>query len=614
MSSRGQRLWRHVPGSAAVLLATAALALPLLVAPSVAVASTPKWSRATVPEPTGTFTGKLLGTYCPSATSCYAVGWGSTPGSLLGTLVEHWDGTSWTAETSPNPTATGDDFPQLNAVTCLETTECTAVGTDLTYSNTSNTVVERWNGTKWSVIASPDVTGAVDNTFFGVACRTTKLCMAVGSSVTTSPDTDTLIEQWNGTSWSIDPSPNVTGALQTILNSVACPSAKDCIAVGYSLSSAGDLPLVEQWNGTTWSLGSPAIPTATIDSELTGVACPSTKNCVAVGRSYVNESSAATLAEHWNGTSWSVVDTPNPTGVLGDFLVSVSCPSSTTCQAAGESYLDSSGDSQTLVEQLSSGTWSLESSPNAPGVTTSLLSAVACAANSTSCVAVGQSYTPDEDHLLAISLSSGTWDLDSVPGPAAPAASYLQAAACSSAGCVAVGDDYPANSFNSDGLIEQWNGTSWTLDESAEPGGAVVTGLYGASCPSTTVCVAVGEVGIGTSGQDGQTSTFAETMSGSTWSAMTTSDPSGAEFVRLTSISCLGATTCTAVGWSEATPQDGSPIAFAESLSGSTWSLETVPMPSGAAATTLTGVSCSGSSTCTAVGSFVNSSGVAQDS
>jgi hypothetical protein len=588
-----------------------ALCTAIPVSPAAGAASV-VWTQATIPEPEGAFSGTLLGTSCASTTDCTAVGWGSTTGSSIGTLVEDWDGSSWSTSASPDPSAPGDTFPQLNAVTCPSATTCTAVGTDYTTTNGSNTVVEVLNTGTWSVIPSPDVSGAVNNALNGVACRSTGQCIAVGNSVTTSPDVQTLIEQWSGTGWSIDASPNVAGALQTTLTSVSCPASSFCVAVGYSLSDAGTVPVVEQWNGISWSLSTPDSPPGSSDNELTGVACPSRGDCVAVGRTYATGSSPATaLAEQWNGTTWSVVTTPNPTGILGDFLVSVSCSGATTCQAAGESYLDDQGDSQTLVEELVGGTWSIETSPNAPGTTTSLLSGIACPAVSTACVAVGQSYVPDEDSLLALASGSGAWELTPVNGPTTPARSSLSAMGCSSSTCVAVGDAFPTNSFNAAGLIEQWDGTDWTLGVSAEPAGAVVTDLNGAACPTSGACIVVGGAGIGVTGQDGQLSAFAESWNGAVWTVMDTPDPTGATYVTLTSISCTSATACTAAGYSESNP-GGSQTAIVERMSGTTWTLEDVATPTGATATTFQGVSCVTVRNCVAVGSSVASSGDTQ--
>src|SRR5262249_33055570 len=91
---------------------------------------------------------------------------------------------------------------------------------------------------------------------------------------------ETLVEQWNGTSWARVASPTVPGA-DSYLNAVRCPTMTNCVAVGYS-SAASDLTLVERWNGAVWSTD--ASPnSATPKNYRNGVACAGTPVCFAVG-------------------------------------------------------------------------------------------------------------------------------------------------------------------------------------------------------------------------------------------------------------------------------------------------------------------------------------------
>ena len=61
---------------------------------------------------------------CASAIDCWAVG--SYSASMSQTLVERWDGTSWAIVTSPNSSATQNSY--LQAVTCASASDCWAVG------------------------------------------------------------------------------------------------------------------------------------------------------------------------------------------------------------------------------------------------------------------------------------------------------------------------------------------------------------------------------------------------------------------------------------------------------------------------------------------------------
>ncbi len=80
------------------------------------------------------------------------------------------------------------------------------------------------------------------------------------------------------------------------------------------------------------------------------VACTSSSACTAVGYSIGSASPFArmTLAETWNGTSWSIQPTPNP-AATGNMLNGVSCVTAGPCVAVG-SAPDPGGYSATLVE------------------------------------------------------------------------------------------------------------------------------------------------------------------------------------------------------------------------------------------------------------------------
>jgi len=103
--------------------------------------------------------------------------------------------------------------------------------------------------------------------------------------------------------------------------------------------------LAEQWNGTSWSRLTTVSPGA-----LYGVSCPSTSFCVAVGNN-----GGTTLAEQWNGASWSTMTTTNPGAGR---LHAVSCASITFCVAVGYYYNPSSNTDQTLAEQWDGASWS----------------------------------------------------------------------------------------------------------------------------------------------------------------------------------------------------------------------------------------------------------------
>jgi hypothetical protein len=187
----------------------------------------------------------LFGVSCPVTASCYAVGYGSggSPLAVTATLVEHWDGTTWSILTSPNPSGTTDSV--LSGVSCPSTTSCNGVGEYLNGS-VGDTLAEHWNGTSWSVVPSANVSGAIESDLTGVSCPGTSNCFAVAFSSTSAGDR-TLTEHWDGTSWSIVTSPNPAGATDSDLNGVSCPTTTRCYAVGRWRAPSSTYTLVEQY-------------------------------------------------------------------------------------------------------------------------------------------------------------------------------------------------------------------------------------------------------------------------------------------------------------------------------------------------------------------------------
>jgi hypothetical protein len=147
----------------------------------------------------------------------------------------------------------------------------------------------------WSVVPSPSP-GPVTNALYGVSCISATACTAVGTYEPGSGGTRTLIESWNGTSWSVVPSPSRPGPE---LNRVSCGSAAACAAVGTYHPGGGSQTktLIMSLDGTSWSV----VPSPSPGPEfnrLDGVSCVSAAACTAVGTQDSNNLAASrTLIE-----------------------------------------------------------------------------------------------------------------------------------------------------------------------------------------------------------------------------------------------------------------------------------------------------------------------------
>ena len=164
-----------------------------------------------------------------------------------------------------------------------------------------------------------------------------------------------LAERWNGTRWSIQPTSSPAGAAGAILcgASLRVNDRLHCRRERLQLP-----PSVERWNGKRWSIRRTPSPAGAMSSALNGVSCTSSKACTAVG-SYALGAGCSTfqppcsgppLIEHWNGISWSIQRIPNPGVATYTLLNVVSCGSPTACTAVGN-YLVDGGAEVTLVER-----------------------------------------------------------------------------------------------------------------------------------------------------------------------------------------------------------------------------------------------------------------------
>jgi hypothetical protein len=353
---------------------------PTMPDPCLGVPSNPwclSWKLQTTLNPSGATASALYGTACPSATACTAVGYSVNSSGVRTTLAESWNGTNWSIQPTPNPA--GAKQSTLFGVSCPPaTTLCTAVGNYINSAGAWFTLVEHWDGTRWTIQPSPNPNSARETTLFGVACPSTTQCTAVGRYANTAGVVVTLAEQLKGGVWSIQPTANVSGAKLSFLAGVACPSLTSCITVGYSTNNSGaNSALVEQWNGSTWAIQTSAALSGAKASTLSSIACASGTLCTTVGN-YVNSSGVTVgLAERWSPGAWSLQTAPSPAGAKATALSGVACPSTTQCTAVGN-YVAGNGVALTLAEGWNSAGWAIQSTPNPVGAKGSALFSVAC--------------------------------------------------------------------------------------------------------------------------------------------------------------------------------------------------------------------------------------------
>jgi hypothetical protein len=365
----------------------------------------------------------------------------------------------------------------------------------------------------WSIQPSPNPPDANQSELSAVACAKGGTCMAVGWYATLQEERSTLAERWDGSTWSIEPTPNPAGALGTWLDGVACPSSNDCEAVGTSLLSDRTIGVVERWNGSTWSI----VPTPrphSADVAFNGVSCLNPKDCTAVGGFRKWDAAYQTrqqpLAERWDGTTWRIETTPDPQAPDGSSLDGVACTASASCEAVGTySYAGMPFRDSVFAMGWNGRKWGLQDQPN-PGQLPKVYEfAVACS-EPDACTSVGTWNDTGRYHALAERWDGTSWSRQRAPNWPDFQSSELNDVSCPGGStCIAVGD-WAKSKYGRGGgiLVERWAGEGWTLESPpAPPDGKGA--LRGVVCGSPTACVAVG-----TGSLPGGSGTLVEVYSG----------------------------------------------------------------------------------------------------
>lgn len=303
----------------------------------------------------------LTGVAARSPGDIWAVGGsGSTP------VAEHWNGSTWSQVTAPAPA--GAKTSTLNAVAAVAANNAWAVGTDFSAAGPQLTLIEHWDGSAWSVVPSPNL-GSDLNQLNGVAAVSANNVWAVGNTLANGI-IETQIQHWNGSAWSVVPSPNMPGGNANQLNQLSVVSAKNIWAVGYwAVLNQQYTTLAEHWNGTSWSIVKTPVSTS-VNYDLQGAAprSLSARDVWAVGAIYDNTAQKFnSLAEHWNGKAWKRVPIPSQPGSPESVLFNAAALASNNVWADGW-YEVPGGDEAPLMEHWNGNRWSLVPTPKVPNV------------------------------------------------------------------------------------------------------------------------------------------------------------------------------------------------------------------------------------------------------
>lgn len=225
------------------------LAAALLLGASPALAA--GWTVVLAP-PNGQ-NANLRGVSAPSDTSAWAVGnSGGAANTGLGShaLIDHWNGSAWSVV--PMPLVSGSDTLlayEFSSVDAISPTNVWAVGGSGDHvigigGSPSNTLIEHYNGTAWSIVPSPSP--GTNNALTGVTESAPNNLWAVGYGTPAgAASAQTLTLNWNGTAWATVTSPN-QGSPSVLTSVSTAPGDAIVWAAGYSGTTGSFNPLILQ--------------------------------------------------------------------------------------------------------------------------------------------------------------------------------------------------------------------------------------------------------------------------------------------------------------------------------------------------------------------------------
>jgi hypothetical protein len=233
----------------------------------------------------------------------------SSPNDIwaVGQSTIHFDGTTWTA--FPAPMIKGDNNSFLQGVVAISPTLAWAAG-NVTDGAHRGQVIEQWNGTRWSLFPGPKFGKRDRANIFAMTSSSAHDVWAIGNLLNLGTGlASPLFEHWNGTAWTA----TTLESHNQFLFGASADAANDAWAVGFNGSDSITTSAMH-WDGTDWKLvATPNVGEGT--NKLNAVLALAPNDAWAVGFSTPvappKQAATLTLIEHFDGTSWAVVPSPN---------------------------------------------------------------------------------------------------------------------------------------------------------------------------------------------------------------------------------------------------------------------------------------------------------------
>jgi hypothetical protein len=307
-----------------------------------------------VPTPNENFNSELFAASASSPNDIWAVGQSTI----------HFDGTTWTA--FPAPMIKGDNNSFLQGVVAISPTLAWAAG-NVTDGAHPGQVIEQWNGTKWNLFPGPKFGKKERASVFAMTSSSANDVWAIGSLVNLGTGVvSSLFEHWNGAAWTA----TTLESNNQFLFGASADAANDAWAVGFNGSDSITTSAMH-WDGTNWKrVATPNVGEGT--NKLNAVLALAPNDVWAVGFSTPaappKQAATLTLIEHFDGTSWAVVPSPNvgPNSAnQSNRLLGLTANSANDIWAFGSYFpADGSAHQMTLLLHWDGTSWAIAPSPS----------------------------------------------------------------------------------------------------------------------------------------------------------------------------------------------------------------------------------------------------------
>lgn len=292
-----------------------------------------RWAPQHISPPRDAAGSSLSGVDAVSADDVWAVGYYTT-GDDSRPLVEHWNGSRWRMAKSPSPSGAS-----LAAVAGAAASDVWAAG-----RAAGQPLLEHWDGQRWSIVDFPSAPGTTPRSGGGGggavrqqgSGELTSLSVVAADDVWAAGETidarhsRTLVAHWDGAAWTVVPSPTPGQQQLAHLSGISAAGPSDVWAVGDYAAGTALLPLIEHWDGESWTEVEAPHLTGHL-RKLTAVTARSGDDAWAVGLR-----GGKTVILHWDGESWTQVKAPP--GGDGSYLSGVDADAADDAGAVGADF------------------------------------------------------------------------------------------------------------------------------------------------------------------------------------------------------------------------------------------------------------------------------------